>query len=147
MQKKRLLRGVAGFRFLVFALFMLVFSGGARAAGEDEYQKKKISLQAANETVEEILNKIGKVADVRFFYNHSAFDFSKRTSLDIKEQELRDVVGQVLANYSVDVEYQLNHTIVLRQKAQVPSVGVQKVNGTVVDAQNGEPLIRKRIPA
>ena len=76
MQKKRLLRGVAGFRFLVFALFMLVFSGGARAAGEDEYQKKKISLQAANETVEEILNKIGKVADVRFFYNHSAFDFS-----------------------------------------------------------------------
>ena len=141
MQKKRLLRGVAGFRFLVFALFMLVLSGGARAAGEDEYQKKKISLQAANETVEEILNKIGKVADVRFFYNHSAFDFSKRTSLDIKEQELRDVVGQVLANYSVDVEYQLNHTIVLRQKAQVPSVGVQKVNGTVVDAQNGEPLI------
>ncbi|MDE5611002.1 MAG: carboxypeptidase-like regulatory domain-containing protein, partial [Odoribacter sp.] len=46
-----------------------------------------------------------------------------------------------LADYSVDVEYQLNHTIVLRQKAQLPSVGVQKVNGTVIDAQNGEPLI------
>ena len=82
MQKKRLLRGTAGFRFLVLALFMLVFSGGVRAAGEDEYQKKKISLQAANETVEEVLNKIGKVADVRFFYNHSAGDCSEEISLD-----------------------------------------------------------------
>ena len=56
MQKKRLLQGMSGYRFLVFALFMLVFSGGSKAAVEDEYQKKKISLQAVDETVEEILN-------------------------------------------------------------------------------------------
>ena len=77
MQKKRLLQGMSGYRFLVFALFMLVFSGGSKAAVEDEYQKKKISLQAVDETVEEILNKISKAADVRFVYNHSAFDFQK----------------------------------------------------------------------
>lgn len=140
MQKKRLLRGVSGYRFLVFALFMLVFSGGVRAAG-DEYQKKKISLQAVNETVEEVLNKIGKVADVRFFYNHSAFDFSKKIDIDARDQELRNVINQVLAEYSVDVEYQLNHTVVLRPKTSMPSVGVQKVNGTVIDAQTKEPLI------
>ena len=91
MWKKRLLQGMSGYRFLVFALFMLVFSGGLRAAGEDEYQKKKISLQATNETVEEVLNKIGKAADIRFFYNHSAFDFSKKITIDIKDQELRNV--------------------------------------------------------
>ena len=140
MQKKRLLQGVSGYRFLVFALFMLVFSGGVRAA-EEEYQKKKISLQVVNETVEEVLNKIGKVADVRFFYNHSAFDFSKKIDIDAREQELRNVINQVLAGYSVDVEYQLNHTVVLRPKTQLPAIGVLKVNGTVVDAQTKEPLI------
>ena len=140
MQKKRLLRGVSGYRFLVFALFMLFFSGGVRAAG-DEYQKKKISLQAVNETVEEVLNKISKVADVRFFYNHSAFDFSKKIDIDARDQELRNVINQVLAEYSVDVEYQLNHTVVLRPRTSMPSVGVQKVNGTVIDAQTKEPLI------
>ena len=141
MQKKRLLQGMSGYRFLVFALFMLVFSGGSKAAVEDEYQKKKISLQAVDETVEEILNKISKAADVRFFYNHSAFDFQKKMTLDIKERELRDVVAQVLAGYSVEVEYQLNHTVVLRQKTSIPSLGVQKISGTVVDIKNGEPLI------
>ena len=84
MQKKRLWQGVSGNRFLVFALFMLVFSGGLRAAVEEEYQKKKISLQAVDETVEEILNKIGKAADVRFFYNHSAFDFQKKMTIDVR---------------------------------------------------------------
>ena len=141
MWKKRLLQGMSGYRFLVFALFMLLSSGGLRAAGEDEYQKKKISLQATNETVEEVLNKIGKAADVRFFYNHSALDFSKRITVDFKDQELRNVIGQVLANYSVDVEYQLNHTVVLRPKTQMPSIGVQKVNGTVLDVKTGEALI------
>ena len=84
MQKRRPLQGLSGCRFLVFALFMLVFSGGVRAAGEDEYQKKKISLQVVNETVEEVLNRIGKLADVRFFYNHSAFDFSKKIDLNAR---------------------------------------------------------------
>ena len=141
MWKKRLLQGMSGYRFLVFALFMLLSSGGLRAAGEDEYQKKKISLQATNETVEEVLNKIGKAADIRFFYNHSAFDFSKKITIDIKDQELRNIVLQVLSDYSVDIEYQLNHTVVLRPKTPMSSIGVQKVNGTVIDAKNGEALV------
>ena len=42
MQKKKMLQEFLGHRFLVFALFMLIFSGGLKAA-EEEYQKKKIS--------------------------------------------------------------------------------------------------------
>ena len=41
MQKKKMLQEFLGHRFLVFALFMLIFSGGLKAA-EEEYQKKKI---------------------------------------------------------------------------------------------------------
>lgn len=142
MRTKRASQQNLTFRCLLFTFCMLVFSGGLYAAGEEEYQKKKITVQANQETVEQVLNKIGKAAEVRFFYNHSAFDFSKKISIDAKEQELRNVIGQVLAEYPVDVEYQLNHTIVLRQKTQnIASVEVQKVSGRVTDAKNGEALI------
>ena len=43
MQKKKMLQEFLGHRFLVFALFMLIFSCGLKAA-EEEYQKKKISV-------------------------------------------------------------------------------------------------------
>ena len=56
MQKKKMLQEFLGHRFLVFALFMLIFSGGLKAA-EEEYQKKKISVQIVNETIEQALIK------------------------------------------------------------------------------------------
>ena len=41
MQKKKMLQEFLGHRFLVFALFMLIFSGGLKAA-EEEYQKNQV---------------------------------------------------------------------------------------------------------
>ena len=94
MQKKKMLQELLSHRFLMFALFMLIFSGGVQAA-EEEYQKKKISVQIVNETIEQALNKIGTAADVRFFYNHSSFDFSKKINMNITDQELRDAIGRM----------------------------------------------------
>ena len=47
MQKKKMLQEFLGHRFLVFALFMLIFSGGLKAA-EEEYQKKKFCFRFVN---------------------------------------------------------------------------------------------------
>ena len=88
MQKKKMLQEFLGHRFLVFALFMLIFSGGLKAA-EEEYQKKKISVQIVNETIEQALNKIGNIADIRFFYNHASFDFSKKININITDKDVR----------------------------------------------------------
>ena len=81
MRTKRALQQNLTFRCLLFTFCMLVFSGGLHAADDEEYQKKKITVQANQETVEQVLDKIGKAADIRFFYNHSAFDFSKKISI------------------------------------------------------------------
>lgn len=140
MQKKKMLQEFLGHRFLVFALFMLIFSGGLKAA-EEEYQKKKISVQIVNETIEQALNKIGNIADIRFFYNHASFDFSKKININITDKELRDAIGQVLAGYAVDVEYQPNRTVVLRPRKELPAHDVQKISGVVKDAKTGEPLL------
>ena len=140
MQKKKMLQEFLGHRFLVFALFMLIFSGGLKAA-EEEYQKKKISVQIVNETIEQALNKIGNIADIRFFYNHASFDFSKKININITDKELRDAIGQVLAGYAVDVEYQPNRTVVLRPRKELSAHDVQKISGVVKDAKTGEPLL------
>ena len=39
-KESKMLQEFLGHRFLVFALFMLIFSGGLKAA-EEEYQKRK----------------------------------------------------------------------------------------------------------
>ena len=72
MQKNHLLHGVFACRFLMVALCMLLFTGSLHAAGDEDYQRKKISVQATNETIEQVLDKISKSADVRFFQeNHT----------------------------------------------------------------------------
>ena len=140
MQKRRVLQGLSFMRFLMLACCMLVFCG-VHAQEDNEYQKRKISLQVNNETIERTLDQIAKLADVRFFFNHSAEDFSKRVTLNVKETELRDVVSQVLADLAVTVEYQPNRTIVLRPRAERKNVVMRKATGKVLDAQTGETLI------
>ena len=45
MQKKKMLQEFLGHRFLVFALFMLIFSGGLKAA-EEESKKENFSTDS-----------------------------------------------------------------------------------------------------
>ncbi len=141
MQKNHLLHGVFACRFLMAALCMLLFTGSLHAAGDEDYQRKKISVQATNETIEQVLDKISKSADVRFFYNHSALDFSKKITLNLKDIELREAVSKVLQGQKVEIEYQPNHTIVLRPQRIPDGITSINISGKIVDASNNEPLI------
>lgn len=141
MQKKHLQHGVSVCRFLLATLCILLFSGNIHAAGEQDYQRKKISVKATDETIEQVLDKISKAADVRFFYNHSALDFSKKISLDLKDTELQTVISKVLEGQKVEVEYQPNHTIVLRPQRVPTGVTAINISGKIIDASNNEPLI------
>ena len=141
MQKNHLLHGVFACRFLLAALCMLLFTGSLHAAGDEDYQRKKISVQATNETIEQVLDKISKSADVRFFYNHSALDFSKKITLNLKDIELREAVSKVLQGQKVEIEYQPNHTIVLRPQRIPDGITSINISGKIVDASNNEPLI------
>ena len=141
MQKNHLLHGVFACRFLMVALCMLLFTGSLHAAGDEDYQRKKISVQATNETIEQVLDKISKSADVRFFYNHSALDFSKKITLNLKDIELREAVSKVLQGQKVEIEYQPNHTIVLRPQRIPDGITSINISGKIVDASNNEPLI------
>ena len=46
MYKDHLPHGVSACRFLLTALCILLFAGNLRAAGDEEYMRKKISVQA-----------------------------------------------------------------------------------------------------
>ncbi len=127
-------------RYLLFVLGTFFFLGTAIAAKDDGYSRKKISVSATDETIEQVLNKVGQIANVRFFYNHLSVDMNRKVSIDVKDMELRDVVSQILAGVSVEVIYQLNRTVVIRQAVK-QNRDVQKVSGSVSDAHNGEPLV------
>ena len=96
MYKDHLPHGVSACRFLLTALCILLFAGNLRAAGDEEYMRKKISVQATNESIEQVLDKISKLADIRFFYNYSVLDFSRKITVNIKDTELHDALSKVL---------------------------------------------------
>ena len=64
MYKDHLPHGVSACRFLLTALCILLFAGNLRAAGDEEYMRKKISVQATNESIEQVLDKISKLAPI-----------------------------------------------------------------------------------
>lgn len=141
MYKNHLSYGVSACRFLMTALCILLFAGNLRAAGDEEYKRMKISVQATNESIEQVLDKISRLADIRFFYNYSVLDFSRKITVDIKDTELHDVLGKVLQGEKVEIEYQPNHTVVLRPQRVADGISAIHISGKIIDADTKEPLV------
>ena len=141
MYKDHLPHGVSACRFLLTALCILLFAGNLRAAGDEEYMRKKISVQATNESIEQVLDKISKLADIRFFYNYSVLDFSRKITVNIKDTELHDALSKVLQGEKVEIEYQPNRTVVLRPQRVPDGISAINISGKIIDADTKEPLI------
>lgn len=141
MYKHHLPHGVSACRFLMTALCILLFAGNLRAAGDEEYMRKKISVQATNESIEQVLDKISKLADIRFFYNHAVLDFARKITINIKNTELHDALSKVLRGEKVEIEYQPNHTVVLRPQRIPDGISAINISGKIIDADTKEPLI------
>ena len=141
MYKDHLPHGVSACRFLLTALCILLFAGNLRAAGDEEYMRKKISVQATNESIEQVLDKISKLADIRFFYNYSVLDFSRKITVNIKDTELHEALSKVLQGEKVEIEYQPNRTVVLRPQRVPDGISAINISGKIIDADTKEPLI------
>lgn len=139
MQKRNYQEGMKCYSLLLLGMMLFFVGSVANAQKQVDYQTTRITVKATNEPVEQVLNKVGSLANVRFFYNHSELDFLKNVTIDVKDMELGIVISVIFAEHPVSVAYQPNRTIVLR-KAVEQQKDMQKVSGVVIDAQTGEPL-------
>lgn len=126
--------------FLIVCLLALGIIKG-HAQNNDNYRQQNISLNVNNEPLEQVLDKIAKLTNTQFFYNHSLLDLQKKVKLNLKNRTLDEVLMYVLGDQNVTLEYQNNRTIVIKPLPKVnPGDMIIKISGVVIDAKTKEPL-------
>ena len=71
MQKREKNRNLFKMKFIGFALFVsLLFSANIYAQTNEDYRNAKVSLKVENMTLGQVLDTLGSIVDVKFFYNH-----------------------------------------------------------------------------
>lgn len=128
-----------GFKLCLIVVFSIFFMANSYAQIDSKYANKEITIQVKDESLESVLDKISKLGDVHFFYNHSILDGKKKVTFDLLNRTLKDVVMIVLGDQNVTAEYQANGTIVLKPIPKSSGIMI-KINGIVLDANTGNPL-------
>lgn len=132
-------RGSIKFFIMLCLLCCCLFDGQAQDG--TDYRKMPVSLQVRNENLGQVLDKIAGLAKVQFFYNHSILNLQKKVTLDLKDCPLDNLLLRVLGGENVELEYQLNRTVVIKPMSRVHQGNdVIKVSGIIVDAKSKEPL-------
>ena len=124
----------------VFIVALLCSVGLAQAAGTYA-QNARISLEANNQTVREVLHEIEAQSEFDFFFNNKHVDLDRRVSVDADRSNIFEVLDEVFEGTNVKYTV-LDKKIILSTELREASAQQQNkaVSGTVLDT-NGEPLI------
>ena len=119
------------------AILMVVFSLSISATGFGQF-----TFMAEGKTVREIFNIIEQGSNYRFFYNDDFETASKVLDLDVKNQDINQVLDKILA--STDYTYKVfeNNLIVISLKGNIRELSdlQQKIVRGVINDENGKPV-------
>ena len=109
------------------------------AAHEAHAQKTKISLQANDVSIKEVLKEIEKQSEFTFFYNDLAINMEQRVSVVAKNKEIREVLKKILPQCLLEVDGQ-RIIIIPAATTSVEQSNTRTISGKVFDT-NGEGII------
>lgn len=121
-------------------IFMVSSVGLANAVGSYA-QETRISLNAENKTVQEVLDQIEEKSDFSFFYNNRHVDLNRRVTVSVDNADIFKVLDTVFTGTNV-VYSVVDNRIVLSLKNELPTItqNVVRIMGTIVD-ETGTPVI------
>ena len=109
-------------------------------------QTRKITLDADNQSVAQVLKQIEQKSGFTFFYKDDVVDLNRKVSVSAKDEDILSVLGKVFAGTPVSATISGDKTISLARSAapasaaSAPTRGSGTVTGTVLDA-SGQPVI------
>jgi len=113
-------------------------------------QKRKISLNMEQVTIENVLNKIETETDYKFLFEDNVFDSNRVVSITVKKEELSSILNTLFKDINVSIiflEKQIhikagNTTLPKKEKTTIKNKIIQEntINGVVKDTK-GELLI------
>jgi type II secretory pathway component GspD/PulD (secretin) len=103
-----------------------------------EVLNNKVSVQAQNQSLENVLSQIEKQTGVRFVYAGSLISEKDKVTFSAQNQNLKQVLNGIFSNRNIDFSFSGNNQIVL--KASPKSQDHTSVSGKITDAQTGDAL-------
>ncbi|MGM9754826.1 MAG: SusC/RagA family TonB-linked outer membrane protein [Parabacteroides sp.] len=126
-----------GMKLSMLALFC---SAGIAWSAESYAQEAKVSLNANNETVENVLRKIENQSEFSFFYNVRHVDLNRRVSVVVKDSDVFNVLDKLFSETDVSYKVLDKKIILTKTEVNVAQQNNRTITGTVVD-KNGDPII------
>lgn len=126
--------------FLIVFGLLFPFTAASYAGNGNTYKQKTIDLEVVELDLHQVLNKISRMADVRFFYDHSMLNVKRKLTLHLKDCPLEEAVKRVFTGQPVNCEYLHNRTIVVKPFPQSQQIAGRKITGVVIDSEEETPL-------
>lgn len=115
----------------------------AKSTEAQEILNQPVSIDARQQSVDQVLSKIEQLADVKFLYSSTLISASRKVNLEAKQEALGKVLDKLLA--PLQLSYQVDgRQIVLNRLRKVEEItyaadAVVRIQGKVVD-EKGTPL-------
>lgn len=119
---------------MVKSTVLLFFLGLLQVVATESYsQITRLSLEASNEPVEQVLSKIEDASQFFFLYNRDLVDVERKVTLSVENE----TIGEILDNLfdGTDVAYSVKNRQIILSNLKESSVAVQQriIKGKVVD--------------
>lgn len=129
-------------------LMLLIGATTLQAQNVKEWKETRITLRISNQSLSKVLEKVAEAADAKLqLQGITLVNIEKPISLNVKDKPLDKVIGELVGNQNVKIRYEEPRTIILEPYKEVPATESKllSVEGRVVDAETGEPLIAAQI--
>ncbi len=131
-------------------LLLIIFLGVTTLQAQDvkEWKETRITLRISNQSLSKVLEMVAEAADAKLqLQGITLVNIDKPISLNVKEKPLDKVIGELIGNQNVRIRYEESRTIILEPFEIVPATEgkLLPVDGRIVDAETGEPLIAAQI--
>jgi TonB-linked SusC/RagA family outer membrane protein len=113
------------FRVMKITSFLLLIALIQVSAATTYSQSTKLNLNYENVKLSDLLDKIEKASDYRFFYNSQSTDLSKTVSVNSQDSDLKEVLDKVLGSNLI-YEMVNNNIVVIKSK----NAGTDELSGT-----------------
>ncbi|MBP1651529.1 MAG: TonB-dependent receptor plug, partial [Bacteroidetes bacterium] len=115
----------------------------AKSTEAQEILTKPVSIDARQQSVDQVLSKIEKLADVKFLYSSTLISASRKVSLEAKQEPLGKVLDKLLAplqlSYQVDGRQIVLNRLRKAEEITYSADAAVRIQGKVVD-EKGTPL-------
>ncbi|MDA3840458.1 MAG: secretin and TonB N-terminal domain-containing protein, partial [Patescibacteria group bacterium] len=128
------------FRMARFTLFFVILGITQLAAVNSYSQLTRISLSVEDEKLEDIFEKIENESEFYFLYNKDLVDVEQKTSVNSKNETIKDVLNEMLTNKNIYYSV-YDRQIVLSniEDRNSPQNNLNTITGNITD-KSGAPL-------